>query len=187
MTVKKILFVLIGIITVLYPFVVYYGIRYFEPWIIAVLLCILLGLRFLLAGGSRTGSWGKWLLLVGAAYCCFAVWRNELDALRLYPVVVNTAMLVLFLWSLYSPPSLIEQLARLQHPDLPPEGVVYTRRVTQVWCLFFVVNGSIALATALWGNFETWSVYNGFVAYMLMGVLFAGEYIVRMKTQKHVR
>ena len=37
----------------------------------------------------------------------------------------------------YPKQSAIERIARLQHPDLPPEGVVYTRRVTQIWCVFF--------------------------------------------------
>ncbi|MDD4916151.1 MAG: hypothetical protein PHW13_14090, partial [Methylococcales bacterium] len=83
--------------------------------------------------------------------------------------------------------SLIERLARIQHPDLPPEGVIYTRRVTQIWCAFFVVNGGIALATALWSSIELWSLYNGLIAYVLMGILFVGEYLVRMKTQKHVK
>lgn len=58
-----------------------------------------------------------------------------------------------FSWSLRSPTSLIERLARIQHPDLPPEGIIYTRRVTQIWCVF-IVNGSIALVTALWSSFE---------------------------------
>ena len=85
-----------------------------------------------------------------------------------------------------SSPSLIERLARLQHPDLPPEGVIYTRRVTQVWCGFFIVNGIIALATAPCSSFEVWSLYNSLIGYILMGIL-GGEYVVRLKTQKHVR
>jgi uncharacterized membrane protein len=109
------------------------------------------------------------------------------DALRLYPVLVNAGMLELFAWSLHSPPSLVERLARLQHPDLPPEGVRYTKRVTLVWCLFFIINGGIALITALWGSMAVWTLYNGLIAYLLMGILFAGEYIVRKRTQPHAR
>jgi uncharacterized membrane protein len=120
-------------------------------------------------------------------YCGFAIWSNELLTLRFYPAIANAAMLLLFSWSLWSPPSVIERLARLQHTDLPPEGVVYTRRVTQVWCGFFIVNGSIALATALFSSVEIWSLYNGLIAYLLMGILFIGEYLVRIKTQNHAR
>ena len=52
---------------------------------------------------------------------------------------------------------------------------------------FFIVNGSIALVTALWSSFEIWSLYNGFIAYLIMGLLLVGEYIVRMRTQKYAR
>ena len=57
-------------------------------------------------------------------------------------------MLAVFAVSLRFPPSAVERIARLSDPDLPPQGVAYTRRVTQVWCGFFVFNGAAALATA---------------------------------------
>ncbi len=176
---------IVGIITLLYPFAVYFGIQYLEPWKIAAMLVAVLALRLLIQHNGK--HWGRPLLIIGIVYCAFAAWRNELDALRLYPVLVNAVMLLLFAWSLHKPPSVIERLARLQHPDLPPEGIIYTKRVTQIWCLFFIVNGSIALFTALWSSFEIWSLYNGLIAYVLMGILFAGEYVVRMRTQPHAR
>lgn len=175
----------IGLLTMFYPFAVYFGTQYLEPWKIAGILVMLLGLR--LIASLAVKHWSSPLLILGMVYCGFAIWSNELLTLRFYPVIVNAVMLLLFSWSLFSPPSLIERLARIQHPNLPPEGIIYTRRVTQIWCVFFIINGSIALATALWSSFELWSLYNGLIAYLLMGVLFAGEYIVRMKTQKHAR
>jgi uncharacterized membrane protein len=176
---------IIGLLTLLYPFVVYFGAQYLEPWKIAGLLVILLGIRLMASVAVK--HWSSPLLLVGMLYFGFAIWSDKLFTLRFYPVIANVAVLLLFSWSLCSPPSLVERIARLQHPDLPPEGIVYTRRVTQIWCVFFVINGSLALVTALWGSFEMWSLYNGLIAYLLMGILFAGEYMVRMRTQKHVR
>lgn len=175
--------IVLGLLTVAYPFAVYFGIRYFEPWKIAAALIGVLMLRQALAGGRVPGGWLIWLAAL--IFCAVAVWRNDLITLRFYPVVVSAAMLGLFGWSLIHPPTVIERLARLSHPDLPPSGVAYTRRVTQVWCGFFVLNGGIALATALWSSFEVWSLYNGLIAYLLMGILFGGEYWVRIKTQKH--
>jgi uncharacterized membrane protein len=99
--------------------------------------------------------------------------------LKLYPVLVSAVLLVLFATSLRHPPSAIERLARLREPQLPPEAVAYTRRVTQVWCGFFVLNGGIALLTAVCGSDATWALYNGLIAYLLMGALFAGEWLVR--------
>ena len=174
-----------AMLSVLYPFAVYFGSNYFEPWKIAGILIVLLIIK--LATSYSDNHWSRPLLMAGVLYCGFAIWSNNLVSLRFYPALVSGVMLVIFSWSLLSPPSLIERLARLQHPDLPPEGVIYTRRVTQVWCGFFIVNGFIALATALWSSFEVWSLYNGLIAYLLMGFLFVGEYVVRMKTQKHVR
>ena len=169
----------------LYPFAVYFGTQYLEPWKIASVLLVLLGLRLIASYASK--HWSSPLLMAGMVYCGFAIWSNELLTLRFYPAIANGMMLLLFTWSLWSPPSLIERVARIQHPDLPSEGILYTRRVTQIWCAFFIVNGSIALVTALWCSFEVWSLYNGLIAYLLMGFLFVGEYVVRMKTQKHVR
>jgi uncharacterized membrane protein len=176
---------IIGLATLLYPFAVYFGTRYAEPWQIATALCVLLLLR-LIASDARQ-QWNRLLFIAGMIYCGFAMWSNQKISLLYYPALVNAVMLVLFSWSLAYPPSVIERIARLQHPDLPPEGVIYTRRVTQVWCGFFIVNGSIALATAVWASVELWSLYNGFIAYLLMALLFGVEYLIRIKTQQHVR
>lgn len=71
---------------------------------------------------------------------------------------------------------IVERLARLQEPDLPEKGVRYTRRVTQIWCGFFIINGGIALFTALYGDMSLWTAWNGMIAYFLMGTLMAGEW-----------
>jgi uncharacterized membrane protein len=44
---------------------------------------------------------------------------------------------------------------------------------------FFVINGSIALWTALHGTWLQWGAYNGAVSYVMAGTLMAGEYMVR--------
>jgi len=99
-------------------------------------------------------------------------------------VVVNVVMLTLFGSSLFTRMSLIERLARWREGDLPPAGVLYTRRVTQVWCLFFIVNGSVSLWTCLAGNIHVWTLWNGMASYLLMGLLFAGEWLVRLRVKR---
>ena len=78
---------------------------------------------------------------------------------------------------------MIERLARLQEPDLPAAGVAYTRRVTQVWCGFFIVNGSVSLLTALFASDAGWALYNGVISYALMGLLFVGEWLIRKRVK----
>jgi len=179
----------IGGLLILYPIAVYFSIQHFEPWIIAAFLLALLVIRFLIVRdkGGRDNQWNQLLLLLGIAYCLFAIWLNTSISLLFYPVLVSYCLLLIFFSSLYIPPPIVERLARLQHPDLPEQGVRYTRTVTQVWCVFFFINGSIALATALWGDFVWWSLYNGFISYLLMATVMGVEYVVRIRTQVHLK
>jgi acyl-coenzyme A synthetase/AMP-(fatty) acid ligase len=58
----------------------------------------------------------------------------------------------------------------------------YCQKVTIVWCAFFVFNGSTALFTVFFASDAFWSIYNGGISYILMGILFCGELIVRKMT-----
>lgn len=130
---------------------------------------------------NRVARWsvGGAMLLVGAA-----IWSNLLLPLKLYPVLVNAGFLAAFGYSLMVPPSMVERLARLREPDLPPAAVRYTRRVTQVWCGFFIFNGAAALATALWASDALWSLYTGVISYALMGMLFGAEFLLRLRFKR---
>ena len=165
------------LVSVAYPLLVYFGIGVLEPRWVALLFC---GLA--LARGLATHD-SLWLSAsIGAAVLAVvSVIGNALMPLKLYPVLVNAVMFVAFFVSLLSPASAIERIARLRDPDLPPAAVAYTRRVTQIWCGFFVFNGSAAFATAWWGTNEIWALYNGLIAYLLIGTLFSLEWLVRRR------
>jgi uncharacterized membrane protein len=161
--------------TLLYPLAVWFGLTRFEPRWVAVFL---LSLALLRAIASREKVW-----LVAAAGACglvLASWfSNDGLPLKLYPVLVNLALLTVFAVSLRHPPTVIERLARLQTPDLPAAAIPYVTRVTRAWCLFFVLNGGIALWTALAASDATWALYNGLIAYVLIGAMFLGERLLR--------
>lgn len=55
----------------------------------------------------------------------------------------------------------------------------YCFKVTLIWCVFFILNGSAAVYTVFSKNDKIWSIYNGGIAYFLMGLLFSVEFIVR--------
>jgi uncharacterized membrane protein len=163
-------------ITLIYPLAVWLGHGQIEPRFLAGLL-VLIGLtRLHILKINQAERWwiaGTLLLFI------VAVWSNLLLPLKLYPVLVNAALLSVFAYSLIFPPSMIEHFARSREPNLPTRAIRYTRRVTQVWCIFFAANGVIALITALWASSATWTLYNGLIAYLMMGLLFAGEYVIR--------
>ena len=88
-------------------------------------------------------------------------------------------MLGLFFNSLYQKETIIEKFARLKEPDLPPNAVSYIRNLTKIWCVFFFFNGAIALFTAFESSEKIWALYNGFIAYLLIGALMGGEWLYR--------
>ena len=167
---------LVVLITMIYPLVVWLSQGHIEPRFLAGLL--VLGGLTRLHHLKISQAWRWWL---GGTLLLFVltVWSNGLLPLKLYPVLVNVALLGAFAYSLIFPPSIIERFARLHEPDLPLEAIGYTRLVTQIWCVFFAVNGAIALMTALWATPAIWTLYNGLIAYLMMGLLFAGEHVFR--------
>lgn len=160
-----------------YPLLVYAMLGRFEPRWLAVVLFALALLRLL----GRREKGGGLLVLVAGILAIWAFTGNAALPLKLYPVLVNATLLLVFGLSLRFGPPVIERLARLRDPQLAPEAVRYTRKVTWVWCGFFVLNGSMALATALWASERVWALYNGLVAYGLIGLLFALEWLVRQR------
>lgn len=162
---------------VLYPFAVHAGMGHFAPWQFAALLAALWACRALRGGGQRG------LALAALVFCAVLAWAGDPQLLRWYPVLLSAALLVMFGLSLRHGMPVVERLARLTDPDLPPKAVRYTRQVTQVWCGFFLVNGVIAAGLALWAPLPYWTLYTGVIAYALMGVLFAGEWLVRRRVR----
>ena len=94
-------------------------------------------------------------------------------------------MLSLFGSSLWSEQTVVERLARLQTPDLNEAGVRYTRKVTQLWCGVFIVNILIT-GMAIWLKYyDFWALYTGVISYCVIGVVMAGEWLVRQKVKQH--
>ncbi len=172
--------IFLGALTLAYPLAVYFGTGRLEPRWMALLLVAVALLRLLVTRQLF------WLVAVGGALCLatFSFLGNAMLPLKLYPALVACVFLVVFATSLVYPPTVIERLARLAEPDLPPEGVAYTRKVTWVWVGFLVFNTSAALATALWATPEVWAFYNGLLVYVLMGLLFGVEWLVRRRVRK---
>ncbi|MDR1277160.1 MAG: AMP-binding protein [Treponema sp.] len=111
--------------------------------------------------------------------------------LKLYPVLLSLGLLCLFGTTLFSPPSMIFRFALLQDKSIKGslrEGRVqaYCRKVTLIWCGFFILNGGIALITVFSGSSAAWSIYNGGISYTLMGILFAGEFLIRRRVNRNM-
>ncbi len=165
-----------------YPAVVYVALGHVGPrWIALLLVALALARAWVTREAFWLAAAGLATVLAAASFL-----GDFWGPLKLYPALVNLVFLALFSLSLWRGPTVVERLARLRETNFPPAAIAYTRRVTQVWCGFFVVNGAIAVATALWASAAAWALYNGLVAYLAMGVLMGGELLVRRRVRGRI-
>jgi uncharacterized membrane protein len=171
--------VFVAAVGIAYPFVVYAFVGRVAPWAFLALM-IALALPRLAAVRKRID---RRILLPGAALggalLVLYFLKDAMGAVRLYPVLMSLGVAGAFAASLIRPPTLIERFARLSRPDLPEAGVRYARHVTWVWFVFLTGNAAVAAWTVFWGTLAQWMLWNGLISYLLMGGLFAGEYLIR--------
>lgn len=174
---------LLGLSLLIYPFVIYFALPYVEPSILAVFFGLIFVLRHFGQISGSTKQPAKFphfniLLISVLSLLAYTGLANSAMALKFYPVVVNLSFLIIFSYSLYKPPSIVETIARL-HEKLDDEGIAYTRKVTQIWCIFFVFNAAIATWSAFHSDPKVWLLYNGLISYILVGALVGGELFYR--------
>jgi len=177
---------LLGLVLLAYPFAVYYGLNEWGIGAVAGILALVFFLRMIVSSKTRLrelkymlwlGS-GAGLIIVSLAY----LFKNT-RWLTYYPVIVNLLFFSFFLISLWQKETIIERFARLLEPELPDYARRYTRSVTKVWCVFFIINGTISLITSFM-SLDIWTFYNGFISYVLIGLLFLLEFITRGYVKK---
>ena len=172
-----------AVLLIAYPALVYYGLTHWSSRIVAlVLLCVfvavtLVRLRRVDAASLRTLAP---IPLVTAVSLFLGFALDASGFVLAVPVAINAALLLAFGSTLRrSRVPMVERFARLHEPELSEAKVRWCRQWTVTWCVFFVVNGCIALVLALAAPLASWTVYNGLVVYFFMGLLFTTEWIAR--------
>lgn len=171
---------------------VYFGLQVFQPRLLYVLVGVLLLARFLArlpSLESRGRVRALMPFLVAAPVVAAGAISNSELLFLLLPGCVTVALAGVFIYSLFRPPSMIETFARMSMPDLAERDVRYCRRVTAVWSVFFLLNSLVIFGlseavqdhTPLLGLSPRflWTLYAGIISYLLIGLLFAGEYLYR--------
>ena len=175
-----------AVLVILYPALVWLGLSYLGTRGVAVLVLALLvpSLALRLRKADRATFWS--IVRVPIAMLALLVLGAVTDDPRFVlamPVLVNAVLLLTFGETLRAgQTSLIERFARMQEKDLSQAKCAHCRRWTARWCVFFVLNGGTALALGLLAPLAWWAAYTGGIAYGLMGLMFAGEYVARKAT-----
>ena len=173
----------------IYPIAIYFADGYLTP------SQLLAGLLFLMAVRVMLTAWIKperhnrdllfaALLAVAALLVLLFLPEVRLDWLRLYPALIGVTIFTMFFGSLFTARSMVERIARIMHPDLPPQGVAHCRRVTQAWCVVLLLNVLISLYTAFAASLQLWSLYNGVIVYFMFGAMLLGEYLLRIRLRR---
>lgn len=113
---------------------------------------------------------------------CIVLWFNfsRYDLLKLYPILANSFVFLIFFTSLFQKETVIQKIAKkCEGKELDKFTRTYTKNLTYVWTVFLAINVFLAIATAFMSD-KIWMWYNGCVSYLLLGIFFAVEYIVRI-------
>ncbi|MFZ1866195.1 MAG: hypothetical protein WAU39_18385 [Polyangiales bacterium] len=165
-----------------YPFAVYVGLTRWDTRTAALGLLVLVAPAALTRFGKHRSSELKavaFVPLVTVGLLGLSAALDDAGFVLFVPVLVNLGLLATFAPTLRWGRPMIERFARLQEPELPGAKVAWCRMWTWIWCVFFLLNAGTAAALALLAPLEWWTLYNGLIAYGLIGVMFAVEFVLR--------
>ena len=175
--------VLRALLVLAYPLLVYAALKRTSPRAVALFALALLAARAALAGRHAwigyARAWATPVAGLALVFAATALW-NDRTSLLVAPALGSFALLAAFGRSLRAGrESTVEAIARVQLGVLEAADRRYCRRVTAVWCGFFLANGLAALGLAVFGSIEAWALYTGLLSYLAVAALYAAEYVYR--------
>lgn len=192
-----------GLIVILYPLLVFCALVVFKLPIKYLSVCIVAFaiIYIVLNRKHNKGGKNRAVLFISPVILCaigsVSLLTDDALILKLYPALADLAYFTIWVTSFFLPPPLayyfieiFDKSIKDKIPHKPFE--MYCHRATIVWCVFFVIDGCIAAATALWNGDlilgwkkdTVWGVYNAGISYIMMGLIFAGEFILLKVIQK---
>ncbi|MDR2767267.1 MAG: hypothetical protein LBB82_02950 [Treponema sp.] len=120
------------------------------------------------------------LILFGIGLAAFLI--NSSCVFKLYPALADLAYGIIFGMSLFIPPPIVYQLGILVAKDIKKTVsearlVSLSRTMTIIWCVFFVIDGIIAVITTFAASDTVWGIYNAGLSYVNMGLIFAVQFL----------
>jgi len=119
------------------------------------------------------------LSMFALLYLIFS-FRLQPSMIYLPPVLIPGWLAYTFLSSLRAEKALISRIAeRMEGEALDTRHLLYTRRITALWGIAFLVMIFEAVVLAKWASFETWSWWVHVGNYFIVGTFFFLEMLVR--------
>ena len=172
---KKIKLCLTAFIFLSYPFIVFVFLQ--KQFSLRLLSFFLIGMAFFNFAQNKQ----KNIFFLVCLLSCLLFCINNALFLKIYPVLMNAMIGLGFALSLRTTP-LITVFAQKMHYNMTDEVINYTRKATVAWAIFMFFNMLCSLITVFMSDF-VWTIYNGLISYLLIGLMFMGEFIVRQRRQ----
>ncbi len=195
---NRFLKILFYAVAAIYPILVFVFLVVLRLPLRILSLCMILAGASFFIGATGTKKSGKknalgWkplltsMLLSVAGIFCFVTQKSVF--LKIYPVAVSAVFLFVFAGTLFFPPTIVFRLATFADKTISGSAFEekvesYCKKVTLVWCGFFLTNGTIAFCTVFFADDKIWSLYNGGISYVVMGLIFAIEFFIRKRVDK---
>ena len=78
--------------------------------------------------------------------------------------------------------ALCSRVTRLMLPGpADPTYMRYTWKVTLVWTAYFIISGVVSIGLFFWGPIAIWSYFANLLTPVIVGLMFAIEYLVRVR------
>lgn len=160
-----------------YPYLIYKGIESGMVWVAPAIFS---GIFLMQSFATRNIKIKVFKALVSIGLLLGAYYLQTITA-KVLPVLIQLMLMYFFGRTLLKGkgPSFIESFVRLEFPEFPPGISEYCRQLTIMWTSFFAMNAVICVLLAIWGADLWWTLYNGVIIYLMIGLLTIGEYIYR--------
>ncbi|MGI6680321.1 MAG: hypothetical protein ACOX3T_02365 [Bdellovibrionota bacterium] len=170
---NKLLKILLALCTLSYPFVIYFLLKNKCSFsILSIILIFVVLLNF-----SKIKNYI--ILTLGLALSFLLYYTNNQIYIKIYPVIMNLGVCACFFASLNKKP-LITYFAEKMGHTVTDEVFNYTKKATIYWGVFMALNAVASFITVFASDF-IWAIYNGFISYILIGLMFVVEIFIRRK------
>jgi uncharacterized membrane protein len=97
-------------------------------------------------------------------------------------VVIHLVLALLFGLTLRrGATALISRVALQVHGHLTPAMAAYTRKLTAVWCAYFVAMAALSLLVYATLPFDAWATFANWLTPLALALMFGGEYLLRYR------
>lgn len=168
---------------ILYPLTTHFSVAIGDPnpSLFLMLLGVLLVSTGLFLNHKYKASAYVLFGTMGVYFAAYFIFSDHFKILFIPPLLVSLFLLWLFGRSLApGRMALISKMATAYHGELPPPVVLYTRRVTIMWTIYFAVFAISVFYLGFISPSTSGSFYINLFNYLVITLLLGGEYLIRV-------